>query len=65
MITNSISNHEEDPHKAVCGGILIDTSQYPSAIFNGEKVYFCTVACLNEFVENPEAFMAGEIEHPL
>jgi len=65
MITDSIPNQEEDPPKTVCGGIMMDPSQYPNAIFNGEKVYFCTAACLNAFVESPEAFMAGEIEHPL
>jgi YHS domain-containing protein len=51
--------------KTTCGGILKDPSLYPSADFNGETVYFCNKACLNAFLENPTAFMAGEIEHPL
>jgi len=51
--------------KTTCGGILEDPSKYPSAFFNSEKVYFCNTACLNVFTENPEAFMSGEIEHPL
>jgi YHS domain-containing protein len=51
--------------KTACGGILLDPSGYPSAIFKGELVYFCNNACLKAFLQAPEAFMAGEIEHPL
>ena len=65
MMTDSIPNQEGESPKTVCGGIMMDPSQYPGVMFNGEKVYFCTIACLNAFVESPEAFMAGEIEHPL
>lgn len=50
--------------KSACGGILKDPSRYPSAMFNGETVYFCTIACLHAFLGAPEAFMAGEVEHP-
>lgn len=48
-----------------CGGVLQDPSKYPSAMFHGEVVYFCNTACLNAFLEAPQAFMAGEIEHPV
>lgn len=51
--------------KTVCGGTLTDTSGYPSAIYRGEQVYFCIPACLRAFEQDPDAFMAGEIEHPL
>ena len=51
--------------KSACGGELKDPSQYPSAMFNGERVYFCNAACLKAFLLAPEAFMAGEVEHPL
>ncbi len=51
--------------KSACGGILKDPSAYPSAMFNGERVYFCANACLKAFLSAPEAFMAGEVEHPL
>lgn len=51
--------------KSACGGILKDPSAYPSAMFNGERVYFCANACLKAFLNAPEAFMAGEAEHPL
>jgi YHS domain-containing protein len=58
-------NPEQQEIKSVCGGVLQDPTQYPSAMFNGERVYFCNTACLNAFLGAPEAFMAGEIEHPL
>lgn len=51
--------------KSACGGTLKDPSAYPSAMFNGERVYFCNQACLKAFLSAPEAFMAGEVEHPL
>jgi YHS domain-containing protein len=59
------SNQETQITKSACGGVLQDPSKYPSAMFNGEHVYFCNTACLNAFLGAPEAFMAGEIEHPL
>ena len=52
-------------YKTACGGKLKDPTDYPSAIYRGEQVYFCTRACLRVFEENPDAFMAGEVEHPL
>jgi YHS domain-containing protein len=51
--------------KSACGGVLEDPSAYPSAMFNGERIYFCHAACLRAFLSAPEAFMAGEVEHPL
>lgn len=48
----------------VCGGKMKDPQKYPSAIFHGERVFFCTLACLKAFESDPERFMAGEIEHP-
>jgi YHS domain-containing protein len=47
-----------------CGGKIKDPQKFPSAVFHGERVYFCTQACLNAFESDPERFMAGEIEHP-
>jgi YHS domain-containing protein len=58
-------NPEQQEIKSACGGILKDPSRYPSAMFNGERVYFCADACLKAFLSAPEAFMAGEVEHPL
>lgn len=60
-----ITNHQFPITKSACGGTLKDPSAYPSAMFNGERVYFCTNACLKAFLSAPEAFMAGEVEHPL
>lgn len=54
-----------EPFTTACGGKIKNPEQFPSALFNGEKVYFCTHACLRAFEADPERFMAGEIEHPL
>ncbi len=51
-------------YKTACGGAIKNPSSYPSAEYRGERVYFCTRACLRAFEQNPEAFMAGEVEHP-
>ena len=45
--------------------MTVVSAKYPSAEYRGERVYFCTKACLRVFEQNPEAFMAGEVEHPL
>jgi YHS domain-containing protein len=47
-----------------CGGKIKDPESYPSAIFRGERIYFCTQVCLRAFESDPERFIAGEIEHP-
>ncbi len=49
---------------AACGGKLSGPAQYPSAVYRGQRVYFCTYACLRAFESDPDRFMAGEIEHP-
>lgn len=51
-------------YKTACGGVIKDSSKYPSAEYRGEQIYFCTRACLRAFEQNPETFMAGEVEHP-
>lgn len=51
--------------KTVCGSAIQDASKFPDAEYRGEKIYFCTKACLKAFLANPDAFMAGEVEHPL
>lgn len=51
--------------KTACGGILKDIAGYPAAVYRGEQVYFCTRACLRVFEQNSDAFMGGEIEHPI
>ena len=47
-----------------CGGRIKDPVQYPSAVYHGERVYFCTRACLRVFEDAPEPFMSGETDHP-
>jgi len=56
---------QENLPKTICGGSLSEPSKYPSAVYENETIYFCTRACLRVFEENPDAFIAGEIEHPL
>jgi YHS domain-containing protein len=51
--------------KTVCGGRLEDLKLFPSAVFEGEQLFFCTTTCLRAFESDPERFLAGEIEHPL
>jgi len=52
-------------YKTACGGVIKDPENYPSAMYHGERIYFCTRACLRVFEQNPDPFMAGEVEHPL
>jgi YHS domain-containing protein len=52
-------------YKTACGGVIKDPSNYPNAEYRGERVYFCTRACLRVFEQDPDAFMSGEREHPL
>jgi len=51
-------------YKSGCGGKFKDPENYPSAIYRGERIYFCTRACLRVFEQDPDPFMAGEVEHP-
>jgi YHS domain-containing protein len=48
----------------VCGGRMEDPALNPSAIFDGKTVYFCHIGCLRAFESNPQAFMAGGMDHP-
>lgn len=48
----------------VCGGKIDRPESYPSAIYRGQRVYFCVRACQRAFESDPDRFMAGEIEHP-
>jgi YHS domain-containing protein len=63
MIMNEIEEEARSAETA-CGGKLKDASGYPSAEYQGRKVYFCSQACLNAFLGDPDRFMAGEVEHP-
>ncbi len=50
--------------ETVCGSEIRNPDKYPSAIYRGEVVYFCTDGCLRAFKGEPDRFIAGEIEHP-
>jgi hypothetical protein len=54
----------EPETRTACGGRISDLDRYPSALHCGQRVYFCTRACLRAFESDPDCFMAGEIEHP-
>jgi len=64
-MTTISQNAETSIEKTACGGVMQDPSEYPSAMYKGERVYFCNKACMETFLQAPEAFMAGEVEHPL
>jgi YHS domain-containing protein len=51
--------------ETVCGGKLKHPEKYPSALYRGERVYFCTQSCLHAFEQDPDQFISGEIEHPI
>jgi YHS domain-containing protein len=51
--------------QTACGGVIKDPSKYPIAEYQGKQVYFCTQACLRAYKQDPDRFMAGEIEHPI
>ena len=50
--------------RIACGGKLKDARDFPSALYGGERIYFCSQACLRVFEQQPDSFMTGEIEHP-
>jgi len=52
-------------HYTACGGRIQEPERYPSAVFRGQKIFFCNEACRQAFESDPERFMAGDIEHPL
>ncbi len=60
-----IASPQSPEYKTVCGGVIKDPETYPSAIYHGERVYFCTRACLRVFELDADSFMAGKLEHPI
>jgi YHS domain-containing protein len=51
--------------ETACGGKIEDPNRYPSAFYQGKRVYFCSRACMRAFEDAPDAFMSGAIEHPI
>lgn len=62
---NQPTPSKEPETRTVCGGRISDPDRYPSALYRGQRVYFCTRACLRTFQSDPDRFMAGEIPHPV
>jgi YHS domain-containing protein len=62
MSQNSDTN--KPTYRVACGGTTQDLEKHPSAMYRGERIAFCTFACLKAFENDPDRFMAGEIEHP-
>jgi YHS domain-containing protein len=62
--TDADEPQETASAKTACGSKLKNPMSFPSAIYRGERVYFCTQSCLRVFEQDPDLFMAGEIEHP-
>jgi YHS domain-containing protein len=62
---NSNQSSDSSRAKTACGGTISSPENFPSAVYRGERVYFCTLACLKVFEENPDLFMEGEIEHSM
>ncbi len=62
-----MSQPQPNPEPTVltaCGGAIRDPQNYPQALYRGKAVFFCTKACLRAFEQDPDRFMAGEIDHP-
>ena len=64
-ILNSISITNDRQTVTACGGRITDSDRYPSADYQGKRIYFCLRSCLQAFEADPERFLAGEIEHPI
>ena len=62
---NSNDSSDRSQAQTACGGTIINPENFPSAAYHGKRVYFCILACLKAFEENPDLFMAGEIAHPI
>lgn len=56
--------NQQEGMKTACGGVIRHPERFPSAIYQGVRVYFCTRACLRVYEQAPDAFMRGEVEHP-
>ena len=64
-MAQSTTDSPHPEYKTACGGRLKAPTNYPSAMYRGEPIYFCTRACLRAFERDPDPFMTGEVEHPI
>lgn len=63
-MTQTIVTHPPE-YKTACSSKLKDSTNHPSAMYRGERIFFCTQDCLRVFEQHPGPFMAGEVEHPI
>ena len=54
---------EENEADTVCGGRIEDPNQYPSALYHGERVYFCTRACLRNSLIRQKGVLDAHVDH--
>jgi YHS domain-containing protein len=45
--------------KTVCGDVITNVGELPSAEYNGETVYFCGEECLKNFEAGPDKYIAS------
>ena len=45
--------------KTVCGDVITNVADHPSAEYRGEKVYFCGEGCLMNFEADPSKYIAS------
>jgi YHS domain-containing protein len=64
-MASDVSDSTIEPAKTACGGKLRRTEGFPSTIYGGEQIHFCSQACFRVFEQRPDDFMAGKIKHPL
>ena len=58
-------NDNKPQYQTACRGTLKNPTNYPKAAYRGTEVYFCTLACIHAFEQDPDPFMAGEVKHPI
>ncbi|GEM_PF-581000 len=60
-------NHTLQPtskeYFTACGDKVDVPWRYPMVTYQGRQVIFCTVDCLKQFQNDPDAFMSGEVIH--
>jgi len=49
--------------KTVCGGMIRNPEDHPTAVYRGEKIYFCADSCLKAFEQDPEGYIESTQDH--
>ena len=61
MVKEKITDNK--PIQTACGGDIEDPQDYPNALYQGKRIYFCNQNCERAFHSNPDGFMDGEVDH--